>query len=108
MLMKTDVILEGLHPVMRVVKAAAENAFIQHADREAIITSGLDGAHSPGSFHAVGLALDFRTNDLSRARIDAIVALLTRTLPDFETFFEDDHIHVEPNDTLAKRLGALP
>lgn len=108
MLMKTSVRLDGLHPVMRVVKRVAETVFLESVSRESIITSALDGEHSPGSFHPVGLALDFRTNDLTPAEIARVVDRLKLELPEFDVVVERTHIHIEPGPDLAKRLGASP
>jgi len=108
MLMKTSVRLEGLHPVMRVVKRAAEKVFKEVAMREAIITSALDGEHSVASFHPAGMALDFRTNDMTKEQRARAAGLLKRLLPAFDVVFERSHIHIEVGPDLAKRLGATP
>lgn len=108
MLMKVDVILKGLHPVMRVVLREADRAFQRFAKREAIITSALDGSHSPGSWHYVGLALDFRTNDLQPGQIEQIRLYLVKSLPEYDVVVEGTHIHIEVSNELAQRLGLMP
>ncbi len=108
MLMKVSVILKGLHPVMRVALKEADRAFQRFAGREAIITSALDGEHSPGSWHYVGLAIDFRTNDLLPGVIEQIRLYLVKTLPDYDIVVEGTHIHIEVSNALAQRLGLMP
>jgi hypothetical protein len=108
MLMKTSVRLDGLHPVMRHVKHVAEHTFREVAAREAIITSGLDGEHSPGSFHPAGMALDFRTRDLSKVQMYDVLEKMRTRLKAFDVVVERSHLHVEVGPDLAKRLGATP
>ena len=66
--------------------------------REAIITSGNDGKHSPNSLHYKGLAADLRTKDQTHEKITAFAARLQMEIgDDYDVVIEEDppHIHVE-------------
>lgn len=70
--------------------------------RMATVTSGTDGEHSATSLHYAGLALDFRTKDISavndkRAMVAEVQAILGR---DYDVILEDEgrpneHMHIE-------------
>ena len=65
-------------------------------NRTCTVTSVIDGAHSRGSFHYLGLALDLRTNDLPPGEADEIVNMLRAALgQDYDVVLEKDHIHIE-------------
>lgn len=63
----------------------------------AVLTSGLDGEHSPKSLHYKGLAWDFRGKHLSDDTRPQVIADLREALgPDFDVV-ESNHgaIHIE-------------
>lgn len=61
-----------------------------------IITSALEGKHSPTSLHPKGLAYDFRTRHLSEGSKKALVDWLKEYLGEsFDVILEKDHLHVE-------------
>lgn len=62
--LKPGVRLAGLRPEMLVALMAAERAFAD-LGADLVITSALDGRHSPTSLHYTGCAVDLRTRDLS-------------------------------------------
>lgn len=95
MILKEGVSLAGLKIEMRKVLLAAKNAYDQ-VGSELVVTSGTDGAHSPGSYHYYGYALDFRTRHLANDEILAIINVLESELPEFyDVCDEGTHIHVE-------------
>ena len=110
MLLKVGVSLNGLHPIMRVVLKYVERYFWQVAGTDSIITSTTDGEHGPGSWHYVGLAIDFRRRHVSAEQFDAIIRLIRAKLNHygFEVIVKPTHIHIEPSDALAKRLNLMP
>jgi hypothetical protein len=65
---------------------------------ELVITSALEGQHSPGSLHFYGLALDFRTRYFSEYEAQQAFVRLTEALPDFIIVLEETHIHVQSKD----------
>jgi hypothetical protein len=58
-----EVVLEGVDP--RLMKYAEHLGMVHQLlfGKNLVITSGKDGHHVPGSYHALGLALDVRTED---------------------------------------------
>ncbi len=60
-MIKKGVSLIGLQPVMGIVIAEGRAVYAAHG-YAFVITSGLEGTHSRGSLHFVGLAVDFRVN----------------------------------------------
>lgn len=65
-----------------------------------VVTSGDDGKHRAGSLHYVGLAEDYRTNDLPKEKHLAIERVRLRLGQNFDVVFEnigkpDEHLHVE-------------
>ena len=91
MRIKDGVILAGLQLVMRPVLQAADRIW-RSQNTELVVTSGLEGEHSAGSFHYYGLALDLRfPPDIARAIRELRAALG----PSFDVVEEKTHIHVE-------------
>ena len=64
MIVKAGVKLDKLQPQMTLALMAVERVWTA-AGREPVLTSGNDGVHREGSLHYVGLALDFRSRNLS-------------------------------------------
>jgi len=95
MKIKDSASLQGLQIEMRPVLIAADAIWKKHG-KELVVTSGTDGAHSAGSLHYYGLALDFRTRYFD-AETKALVAKELRNhLPSFYHVVDHDtHIHVE-------------
>jgi len=61
-----------------------------------VITSAVDGVHSPTSLHYRGLALDFRTRTVPADERQALRDAIAKALgPDFDVVLESDHLHVE-------------
>lgn len=86
-----------LHPTtaMAVLLTAVDGAYASRG-YEVVITSGTEGAHSRGSEHYVGHALDFRTAGIPSDQAEEIRAEIANRLgPDFDVLLEVDHLHAE-------------
>lgn len=70
---------------------------VEHFGVPFVITSLLDGKHSPNSFHYKGLAMDFRTREISTpAKKQQLRDRCAMALgPEFDVVLESDHMHVE-------------
>lgn len=85
----------SLSPLMVPALIAAHAAF-QEAGHPFIITSALEGEHSPRSRHYHGLAFDCRTRHLPNGVADRLAAILRRDLAAcYDVVLEATHIHVE-------------
>lgn len=63
---------------------------------DCVITSGTDGKHKPNGLHHVGMALDFRTRDLSPSDCHRVAGSCSAVLGrDYDVVLEVDHIHIE-------------
>lgn len=92
---KGNVSIEKLSPRMVPALIAALQAFTDHGV-DCWITSGDDGKHMPNSRHYVGLALDFRTNHISRIEARVIANKLKQHLsPVYDVLLEETHLHIE-------------
>ena len=89
--------MSGLDIRMRPVLIAASKIWDELGE-ELVITSALEGQHSPGSLHFYGLALDFRTRYFSEYEAQQAFVRLTEALPDFIIVLEETHIHVQSKD----------
>ena len=95
MKIKDGVILAGLDIKMRPVLIIADHMWKQF-NQELVVTAGLDGAHSAGSLHYYGLALDLRTRYFSDVDKKVIAESLQDSLGDkFDVVLHSSHIHVE-------------
>ena len=95
MKLKDGVILAGLRIEMRHALMTADRIWRQHG-QELVITAGLDGAHSAGSLHYYGLAIDCRTRYFSVGDKQLVVNALKRSLPEeFDIVSHETHIHIE-------------
>lgn len=66
------------------------------ANRDAIITGGVEERSLVGSLHPEGLAIDLRTRDLHVNQALSIVRLLRQALGDcYDVILESNHIHIE-------------
>ena len=87
--------IQGLDIRMRPALITAD-AIWKKFDQELVITAGLDGAHSAGSLHYYGLALDFRTRYFDKATRTLVANMLRSELgSDFDVIEHSTHIHVE-------------
>jgi hypothetical protein len=61
------------------------------------ITCGLNGEHSPGSFHPFGRAIDLRTNFFTEEERRLVVTSLREALRPlgFDVVIHATHIHIE-------------
>ena len=95
MKIKSGVILNGLNINMRKVLILADKLWAENG-QELVITAGLDGAHSPGSLHYYGLALDLRTRYFDLRTQEIIAQRLSDGLgDDYDVVLHRSHIHVE-------------
>lgn len=95
MRIKDGVIMAGLQlPMWRVIVEAS--AVWDKYGHELVITSGLDGTHTPRSMHPFGYALDLRTNYFDSDETRRLVAsdLQKKLGENYRVQFEGDHIHV--------------
>jgi len=98
---KSGVHLTGLRPEMTPVLVNAATVF-GNCGVDAVITAGVDGSHSRGSLHYVGLALDFRLKHIATLEQKATVlnAMLASLGALYDVVWEDagginEHLHVE-------------
>lgn len=98
MKIKPGVKLDGLHVSMRIVLTVVENIYRKH-NQESVITSGLDGKHSLGSYHRFGMALDYRTRFFKSDEESLEVAeeIRQKLGNKYTVVFEGDHIHTQYN-----------
>ena len=98
MKIKQGVIMQGLKLQMRQVLSVADKVYKVHG-QELVITSALDGVHSPTSLHYYGYALDFRTryfkDDLESWTV--LKSIQSKLGDKFTCIFEGNHIHVQYN-----------
>lgn len=95
LILKTGVQLAGLQlPMRKVLKTAAE-LWAEHG-QTIVVTSGLEGTHSPGSLHYYGYALDFRSRYFSPETVAKLCDQLRSALgTDYLVLDEKTHIHVQ-------------
>jgi hypothetical protein len=95
---KKGVDIKGLHLSMREVLIRASRIWYSYG-KKLIVTSGIDGVHSPGSLHYYGMALDFRTKYFNIEEREKAGILLRMSLKEVDDYYkvivEEDHIHVE-------------
>jgi len=84
-----------LHIMMAVAIGAVETIWLRHG-AEAVITSCMDGKHSPGSDHWEAKAIDVRINNVDPLDWNSLVSELRAVLPEKDWFIllEKDHIHI--------------
>lgn len=97
---KAGASLQGLQIPMRNVLMIAENIWRSAGRPEGVtVTSGTDGAHSAGSLHYYGYAVDLRIRYFSPDVFSRVFSDLSSRLSDVDIHYrcilEDDHIHVE-------------
>jgi len=65
-------------------------------NQECVITSVTDGAHSYGSLHYSGAAVDIRTRHLSEGQKRAVHSRIKSALnSEYDVVLEKTHIHIE-------------
>jgi hypothetical protein len=97
MKLKSGVRITGLRPEMLLALVTANDVYRSH-DRDLVVTSLLDGAHSRTSLHYSGCAADLRTTaaHIPRSTVEAIAADIRKALTaDYDVIVEPDHIHLE-------------
>ena len=83
----------GLQYIMWRAIYSIEKLF-HFAKLDLVITSGVDGHHSSGSLHYVGLAVDIRTRELNDAY--KMFEQIKEILPDaYDVVYHKTHIHIE-------------
>lgn len=103
--LKKGVTLVGVRPeILRALEAAAWRYSL--AGYSLVVTSTVEGQHSPKSLHYVGLAADLRTKTAGMTRTTArqIVDELRNILgKHYDIIAEDTHIHLEfqPKESLV-------
>ena len=102
------VVIQGLHPVMRKAMKVAEDLWVAEGRPEGItITSGMDGIHGANSWHYCGAAIDIRNKYWDKDKQIRVHAELEKALPEYDVILHSTHIHIEPNNTLARQYGLL-
>jgi hypothetical protein len=97
--------IRGLQLPMHKVLVVVTNIYQRHG-YETVVTSGLDGTHSAGSWHYYGYALDFRTNHVDKVKLPAMIEETKRSLgSDYFVLFEGDHLHVDARGYIARTFG---
>lgn len=81
----------AMQPVMR-----AAGLWREKQGLRLVVTSGLEGAHSPASLHYYGRAVDFRTNDLTIEQAERFTEFVKKAVGDnYDVILEKTHLHVE-------------
>ncbi len=107
MKIEQDVVMPD-HPVCKKALKVAERIWKANGRPEGVtITSGKNGVHSAGSWHYFGAAFDVRTRFWDATKQAQVHRQLKDALPDYDVVFHSTHIHIEPNDDLARRWGLL-
>jgi hypothetical protein len=97
MKIKEGAILQGLDIRMRPALIEANKVWHSYG-QELVVTAGLDGAHSAGSLHYYGLALDLRTRYFDNDTQTEVAIELRKKLAGyfyFDVILHESHIHVE-------------
>jgi hypothetical protein len=94
-----DGVIMSSQRVMRKVLIKADELWREY-DEELVVTSGIDGTHSAGSYHYYGYAYDFRTRYFSEEQSKNIAIELQTRLDDaipkmYKVVWEPTHIHVQ-------------
>ena len=87
--------IQGMDIKVRPILIIADKLWHKYG-QELVITAGLDGAHSAGSLHYYGLAVDMRTRYFDKATQAKITAELKRRLGyNYDVVLHSSHIHAE-------------
>lgn len=97
-----NVVVDGVEPALMTFAVQLGYVHWLLFGEPLVITSGKDGEHAPGSLHAEGRALDFRTHDKSAEEMMAFLAVLAYAAPRAQCRVFDErvgaggeHVHVE-------------
>jgi hypothetical protein len=102
MKIKRGATIAGLDIRMRPALVTADRIYTKYK-KELVITSGLDGAHSAGSLHYYGLAIDIRTRYFRKKNRRAVYQELQSELPSwFKVVLEKNHIHIQYDAVLGR------
>ena len=97
MIIKDGVTMTGLQIEMRRVLKHA-NEIWKTKGHELVITSGLDGTHSAGSYHYYGYAVDLRNRYFTTLEKKEVVRKLKDALgTGYTVIGEHTHVHVQFN-----------
>jgi len=97
--------IQGIDLKMRPVLIHASRVWAKHG-KELVVTCGLNGAHSAGSLHYYGLALDFRTRYFDQNKVKYIAGELRSILgADYDVIVHSSHIHVEYDPDIREKRG---
>ncbi len=95
MKIKKGVNIQGIDIRIRPVLIASEAIWKKHG-KEVVVTGGMEGEHSAGSFHYYGLALDLRIHYFTKTEKNDVFQELKRGLgSSFDVVLHRTHIHVE-------------
>lgn len=95
MKIKDGVQMAGLSILMRPVLKEADRIWKKHG-HELVITCGLDGTHSAGSYHYYGLALDLRNKYFTDSEKQIVHDELQESLgKTYVVVTERTHVHVQ-------------
>jgi hypothetical protein len=98
MKLKWGVRVHGVRPEILIAILVADTGWKHLTRNEVTVTEISGGTHSDTSDHYWGGAVDFRTNNLSRAKKEMVKLWMTRQLgPDYLVLLEEDpepHMHV--------------
>ena len=96
---KTGVKAYGVQPPTTLAMHVMDELFVRETGDEMVVTSLMDGTHSPKSLHRFGLAFDFRTHDIPQGSLGVILAEFRSKMPGWQVVIEPDHGHVEYDPT---------
>ena len=97
MIIKDGVIMHPLKIEMQPVLKSAEQVW-RLLGQELVVTCGLNGLHSAGSYHYYGYALDFRTNYFTPEEAQLAANNLQRKIGSaYTVVLEHNHSHVQYN-----------
>jgi len=92
---KDGVDCQGIRPELLLAVIVSESAY-RRGGYDCVITSLLDGRHSPTSLHYAGSAVDLRTRHVSAEDREPLAQLISESLGiDYDVILEDTHLHIE-------------
>jgi hypothetical protein len=95
MQIKQGASISGLQPEMAVALQVCASVYNKFGI-EMVVTEGTAGRHSPKSRHYLGFAVDLRTWNVRRSKLDDLARQVRAALgKDFWVLLEADHMHVE-------------
>lgn len=95
MKIKEGAVLTGLQLEMRKVLVEADKIW-KSFNKELVVTEGTGGAHSAGSLHYYGYAVDLRSYYFTSEEKFKVVTDLKNALGgDYDVIVHNTHIHVE-------------